>query len=82
VSQASLMDQHERWQLRGTAPAAYERYLSPTLFILWTADLLARVALSPGARVLDVACGTGVVPCLAAPQVGAAGHVTGVERTQ
>jgi ubiquinone/menaquinone biosynthesis C-methylase UbiE len=74
------MDQPERWQLRGTAPAVYERYLVPTLFTPWAVDLLARVALQPGARVLDVACGTGIVARLAAPQVGAAGHVTGVDR--
>lgn len=80
VSQAPLMDQHERWQLRGTAPVVYERYLVPTLFTPWAVDLLARVALQPGARVLDVACGTGIVARLADPQVGAAGHVTGVDR--
>jgi hypothetical protein len=47
VSQVNLLDQHERWQLRGTAPAAYERYLVPTLFTPWAVDLLARVALQP-----------------------------------
>jgi ubiquinone/menaquinone biosynthesis C-methylase UbiE len=61
------MDQTERWQLRGTAPAVYERYLVPTLFTPWAVDLLARVALQPGARVLDVACGMGIVARLAAP---------------
>jgi ubiquinone/menaquinone biosynthesis C-methylase UbiE len=80
VSEANLMDQHERWQLHGTAPAAYERYLVPTMFTPWAVNLLARVALQPGARVLDVACGTGIVARLAVPQVGAAGHVTGMDR--
>lgn len=73
------MDHHERWQLRGGASEAYERYLVPTLFTPWAVDLLARVALQSRERVLDVACGTGVVSRLAAQQVGASGHVTGVD---
>ncbi len=33
----------------------------PALFTPWAVDLLARVAPQPGERVLDVACGTGIV---------------------
>src|SRR5262249_56846905 len=36
-------------------------------------------ALQPGERVLDVACGTGVVARHAAQKVGSAGHVTGLD---
>lgn len=73
------MDQHERWQLSGNGSEAYERYLVPALFSPWAIDLLARVALKPRERVLDVACGTGIVARLASQQVGASGHVTGVD---
>lgn len=43
-----------------------------------TVDLLA---LEPGARVLDLCCGTGASALPAAEQVGSAGHVLGVDLT-
>ena len=72
------MSQPERWQIEGNAPESYERHLVPTTFTPWAEDLLTRVALQPGERVLDVACGTGIVARLAAAaQVGGSGHVVG-----
>jgi ubiquinone/menaquinone biosynthesis C-methylase UbiE len=73
------MSQQERWQVSGNAAEAYEHYLVPTLFTPWAHDLIARAALQPGERVLDVACGTGIVARLAAAHVGVAGHVVGVD---
>lgn len=73
------MSQPERFQLRGTSADLYERYQVPAIFAPWAADLLARVALHPGERVLDVACGTGIVARTAAQQVGASGSVAGVD---
>lgn len=73
------MTLHERWQLSSNGSGAYERYLVPALFTPWAIDLLARVALQPRDRVLDVACGTGIVARLAAQQVGASGDVTGID---
>ena len=43
------------------------------------ADMLARVGPRPGERVLDVACGTGLVSFAAAAAVGPAGRVLGVD---
>ena len=43
------------------------------------ADLLARVALHAAERVVDVACGTGLVSFAAAEAVGATGRVLGVD---
>jgi ubiquinone/menaquinone biosynthesis C-methylase UbiE len=42
-------------------------------------ELVNAAELEPGERVLDVACGTGVVARLAAERVGPAGAVTGVD---
>jgi SAM-dependent methyltransferase len=41
--------------------------------------LLEMAAIQPGERVLDVACGTGLVTCRAARQVGERGTVVGVD---
>jgi len=43
------------------------------------ADMLARVGLRAGERVVDVACGTGLVSFAAAAAVGATGRVLGVD---
>jgi ubiquinone/menaquinone biosynthesis C-methylase UbiE len=51
----------------------------PAMLASWVPGLLDLVALKPGERVLDVACGTGVVARQAASQVGAGGHVVGLD---
>ncbi len=60
------MSEQERWQVNCSAPEAYERYMVPTLFAPWANDLLTRAAPQSGDRVVDVACGTGIVARLAA----------------
>lgn len=63
-----------------TTPAeAYERFFVPALAAPWAKELLRRAAPQPGERVLDVACGTGIVARLAAARVGPAGTVIGVD---
>jgi ubiquinone/menaquinone biosynthesis C-methylase UbiE len=64
------------------ASAAYERIMVPAVFGPWAKDLLDTAALAPGMRVLDVACGTGIVARLAAPQVGPIGWVVGLDTNE
>jgi SAM-dependent methyltransferase len=73
------MPQPEQWQLHGNAAELYERYVVPYFLGPWAPGLVELAALQQGERVLDLACGTGVVARLAAPHVGATGHVTGLD---
>lgn len=67
------------WQLAGSAADAYEAYLVPVIFTELAERLVTAAAVAPGQRVLDAACGTGVVARAAARRVGADGQVTGVD---
>lgn len=62
-----------------TAAENYERYFVPAIGRPVAEDLIAAAALRPGERVLDVACGTGVVARMAAERVGEAGRVAGLD---
>jgi SAM-dependent methyltransferase len=45
----------------GSVPKIYEKYLVPLIFEHYAADLLARLQAKPPLRLLEIACGTGVV---------------------
>ena len=51
----------------------------PALFAPWASQLVQRANPQPGERVLDLACGTGVVARLAAPLLGSKGAVTAID---
>jgi SAM-dependent methyltransferase len=70
---------NRRWQLLGNGPQAYEEFLVPAFFGACADLLLDAVAVQPGERVLDVACGTGIVARRAAQRVGPSGAVVGVD---
>ena len=73
------MSEQSGFQLSGSAPEMYERYLVATLCIALSEDLVTAAALQPGEHILDVACGTGVVSRRAAQAVSPTGAVTGLD---
>jgi ubiquinone/menaquinone biosynthesis C-methylase UbiE len=73
------MTEQSGWQLSGSAPEAYERYLAAPLLSPCAPGLIEAAAMTSGERVLDVACGTGTVARCAAHRVGTTGRVTGID---
>ncbi len=63
----------------GEPPLNYERFFVPAIGAPLATELIRLAALRPGDRVLDVACGTGIVARLASQQVGPTGTVTGLD---
>ncbi|MFD4528181.1 class I SAM-dependent methyltransferase [Streptomyces sp. NPDC058470] len=66
------------FQLSGSAPERYEQYAAP-IMAPFVAAILDAADLTPGATVLDLACGTGFVARAAAARVGPAGRVSGAD---
>ncbi len=79
VAEANRMPEREQWQVMGNAAEIYQRALVPAIFGPWAPRVVELAGLRPGERVLDVACGTGVVARLAAEAVGADGRVAALD---
>jgi len=73
------MTQQGQWQVAGSAPEVYERELVPAVFGAWAPLLVELAHPGSGERVIDVACGTGIVARIAAAHVGPSGTVVGVD---
>jgi SAM-dependent methyltransferase len=69
----------QRWQLAGDAAAVYEAHLVPAIFAPWARPMVELAGVAAGDRVLDVACGTGLVARRAAELAGAGGSVVGLD---
>jgi ubiquinone/menaquinone biosynthesis C-methylase UbiE len=73
------MAKRERWQVAGNAAEIYQSELVPAVFGPWGPRVVELAALQSGLRVLDVACGTGLVARLAAEAVGVDGRVAALD---
>lgn len=76
------MTSQETFQLTNEAAEAYEALFVPAFFAQWPPHLLEAAGVAEGSRVLDVACGTGILARLAADRVGATGSVAGVDLSE
>lgn len=69
----------ETFQIPLAAAEAYEARFVPALFGQWAPLLVKEAGVDRGHRVLDVACGTGIVARTAADLVGPTGSVVGLD---
>ncbi len=66
-------------QVTSTAAEVYDEFFVPALFGEWGPRVVSAAQLRPGMRVLDVACGTGVLAIEAAKATSPGGAVVGVD---
>ena len=76
------LDEGLKGQVTRSAAEIYEEFFVPALFQQWTPIVADAAGIKAGQRVLDVACGTGVLAREAARRVGGAGLVTGLDRNE
>ncbi|HEY7204328.1 MAG TPA: methyltransferase domain-containing protein [Methylomirabilota bacterium] len=63
----------------GTIPEHYDRHLGPLLFHDMADEMAARLDVPAGARVLETACGTGIVTRRLLGRLGAGGHLVATD---
>lgn len=73
------MSEHRSGQLDTSAAEFYDSRFVPSLFAPWAPFVTAAANLQPGSKVLDVACGTGVVARQALSEIGPQGSIIGLD---
>ena len=73
------MSKSETGQVTQNAAEVYEEFFVPGLFQQWASWVTDKAQISFGQRVLDVACGTGILARQVAKRVGTKGSVIGLD---
>ena len=73
------MKTNGQWYIAKEAAELYERVVARHILGPWAPLLVDAARLAERERVLDLACGTGVVTRIAAQRVGSEGRVTGID---
>jgi SAM-dependent methyltransferase len=73
------MDNSDKGQVNRSAAEIYEEYFIPALFQEWTDRVADAANIQSGDKVLDVACGTGVLARTIADRIGEGGSVVGLD---
>ena len=73
------MDKSEKGQVTQIAAEVYEEFFVPALFQQWASLVADAAQISSNMRVLDVACGTGILTREVSERVGANGSVVGLD---
>jgi len=73
------MGESERGQVSANAAKVYEEFYLSGLFEEWTPRVIDAAQIERGQRVVDVACGTGVLTLAVAERVGTADLAVGVD---
>lgn len=73
------MDELSRGQVNRKAAEIYEEFFVPALFQEWPIRVVDAARIQRGERVLDVACGTGILARKVAERIGDAGTIVGLD---
>jgi len=68
-----------KWQMNTNGPETYERIIVRTWMIDWTPELINAGCIGSDTRVLDVACGTGIVARMTSGLIGPGGRFVGID---
>jgi SAM-dependent methyltransferase len=73
------MNDSDKGQVSRNAAEVYEEFFVPALFQEWASRVAGAAKIQAGQRVLDVACGTGILARTVAEWVGPTGSVVGLD---